>query len=92
MVYITVHIPYAPLSMNVLDVYLFFTNQTGNSVISVKETIKRTRNGKHKMFTIKANPSLYRSIFNSMDDNYRIVRYIWHYNKYSKIRAWIYEN
>ena len=91
MVYITVRIPYAPLSMNVLDVYLFFNAQTGNSVISVHESIKTTRNGKHKSFTIRANPRIHHCIFDSMN-NYRIIRYIWHRNKYSKIRAWLYEN
>ena len=39
MVYIKIVIPYAPLTMTILDVFLYFKSQTGNQVISVDETI-----------------------------------------------------
>jgi ABC-type anion transport system duplicated permease subunit len=92
MCHIKIYIPYAPLSMNMLDIYLYFNSQTGNTVISVYESIKTTPSGNHKTFTIYANPYSYHSIFKYIDSNYRILRYIPYNNKYAKIRAWIYEN
>jgi|694.fasta_scaffold89051_5 hypothetical protein len=90
MVYIKIVIPYAPLTMTILDVFLYFKSQTGNQVISVDETIDR--NGKHKSFTICANAQNYHPIFRYMNNEYRIVRYMKYRNKWAKIRAWIYEN
>jgi hypothetical protein len=91
MVFIKIEIPYAPLSMNILDIYLFFQTQTGNQVSSVREYMHQDRNGKFKSFIIYANARVWSSIFIEMNYNQRIVRYIQYRNKYAKIRAWIYE-
>jgi len=92
MVYIKIVIPYAPLTMNILDVFLYFNSQTGNQVITVSETIHRDCNGKHKSFIICADAQNYHPIFRYINNQYRIVRYIQYRNKWAKIRAWIYEN
>jgi len=91
MVFIKIEIPYAPLSMTILDIYLFFQTQTGNQVNSVSEYMHQDHNGKFKSFTIYANARIWSSIFTDINYEQRVIRYIPYLNKYEKIRAWIYE-
>lgn len=88
---IKIYIPYAPLSMNILDIYVFFQSQTGNHVSSVKESIQQDHRGKYKSFTIYADAHIWNTIFIYMNHEQRIIRYIPYRNKCAKIRAWIYE-
>jgi hypothetical protein len=91
MAQIKIYIPYAPISMNILDVYLFFQSQTGNHVNSVHESIHQDDRGKFKSFTIVAFAHIWNTIFTYMNHEQRIIRYIPYRNKYAKIRAWIQE-